>query len=145
MKKRLIVLMLSATIVASALTGCGEGKTEEEINNENEIRELLEYDANTNLSSNDVELNGIKVEYKIENEKFYITFKTQKWVYLGRTSILEDYSKITYEVDKDRYYNFKNNYNLRETKQDVELVKDITDNFDPISVINPEGDKAVGK
>ena len=117
----------------------------EEINNENQIREMLEYDANTNLSSNDVKMQGIRVEYKIENEKFYITFKTQRWVYYGRTSTVEDVAKITYEVDKDRYYNFKNNYNLVETEQDVELVKDITDNFDPISVINSEGDKAVGK
>lgn len=145
MKKRLIALMISATMLTTAMTGCGEGKTDEEINNENQIREMLEYDANTNLSSNDVKMQGIRVEYKIENEKFYITFKTQRWVYYGRTSTVEDVAKITYEVDKDRYYNFKNNYNLVETEQDVELVKDITDNFDPISVINSEGDKAVGK
>lgn len=145
MKKRLIALMIASTITATALTGCSDGRDSVELGNENEIRQMLEYDANTNLSSNDVEMQGIKVEYKIENEKFYITFKTQRWVYFGRTSTIEDIAKITYEVDKDRYYNFKNNYNLVETEQDVKLVKDITDNFDPISVINPEGDKAVGK
>ena len=41
MKKRLIALMIASTITATALTGCGAEKTDEEINNENEIREMF--------------------------------------------------------------------------------------------------------
>lgn len=55
MKKGLIALMLATTITATALTGCSEGtKDSIEIENENKIREMLEYDANTNISQEDV-------------------------------------------------------------------------------------------
>lgn len=139
MHKRLITLMLSATITAIALTGCSDGRDSVELKNENQIRELLEYDANTNISPYDVQTNGFKLEYKIQNGKFYITFITRRWEWYGRASALEDNTKITYEVDKDTYYNLKNNYNTAESEQEVELVKALTEKFDPISVINPEG------
>ena len=140
MDKRLIAIMLSAGITITALTGCGgTSKSSDEIRNENEIRQMLEYDANTNLSKENVRENGFKVEYKINNEKFYITFITQEWYHTYRYSKLEDRAKITYEVDKDTYYKFRNDYSLEESEQDVELIKALTEKFDPISVINPEG------
>ena len=139
MKKRLIALMLASTITATALTGCGAEKTDDEINNENEIREMLEYDANTNLPLSNVKDKGFYLEYKIQNEKFYITFITKKWEFYGRVSQLVDNAKITYEVDKDTYYNFKNSYSTEESENEIELVKNLTEKFDPVSVINPEG------
>ena len=42
--------------------------------------------------------------------------------------------KITYEVDKDTYYEFRHNYNLKETYLDVDRVKNLTEKFDPIEV-----------
>ena len=139
MKKGLIALMLASTITATALTGCRDGRDLAELENENTIREMLEYDANTNISKEDVKKFGFKVEYKIDSEKFYITFKSQAEVYEYRNSHLEDKAKITYEVDKDTYYNFKNNYTMKERDVEINLVKDLTEKFDPISVINPEG------
>lgn len=53
-------------------------------------------------------------------------------------SDIYDMQDLTKKERKDTYYNFKNNYNLTETEEDVDLVKNITDNFDPIEVINPE-------
>ena len=139
MKKGLIALMLASTITATALTGCSDGRDLAELENENKIREMLEYDANTNISKEDVKKLGFKVEYKIDSEKFYITFKSQEEVHEYRNSHLEDKAKITYEVDKDTYYNFKNNYTMKERDVEINLVKDLTEKFDPISVINPEG------
>jgi len=139
MKKGLIALMLASTITATALTGCSDGRDLAELENENKIREMLEYDANTNISKEDVKKFGFKVEYKIDSEKFYITFKSQAEVHEYRNSHMEDKAKITYEVDKDTYYNFKNNYTMEERDVEINLVKDLTEKFDPISVINPEG------
>ena len=79
------------------------------------------------------------LEYKIQNEKFYITFITKKWEFYGRVSQLVDDAKITYEVDKDFYYDFKNSYSTEESESEIELVKNLTEKFDPVSVINPEG------
>ena len=123
MKKGLIALMIATSITATALTGCSDGRDLAELENENKIREMLEYDANTNISKEDVKKYGFKVEYTIDSEKFYITFKSQTEVHEYRNSHLEDKAKITYEVDKDTYYNFKNNYTLEEDKVRFELRK----------------------
>ena len=141
MKKGLIALMLAATITTTALTGCSDGRDSAELDSENDIREMLEYDANTNLSKENVKKHGFIVEYKIVNEKFYITFITHEVEYSYRNSKLVDTAKVTYEVDKDTYYNFKNNYTTEESEKEIELVKDLTVKFDPVEVINPEGDK----
>ncbi len=139
MKRRLIALMITLTIATSTLSGCGDDNVKHsvELENENEIREMLEYDANTNLSKENVEDKGFYLEYKIQNEKFYITFITKKWEFYGRVSQLEDDAKITYEVDKDMYYDFKNHYNLDEKTEDVERVKELVEKYDPVEVINP--------
>ncbi len=132
MKKRLIALMIGATITATALTGCSEGKSQDEMKNENKIRELLEYDANTNLSKENVQSYGFKVDYEIKDGKFYVTFITQKFYYdVARSG---DDAKITYEVDKDTYYDFRHNYSLKETNNDIEMVKKLTEKYDPIEV-----------
>ena len=140
MKKRLIALMLASTITATALTGCNS-----EFDNENEIREMLEYDANTNLSEKHVKSYGIGVDYDIVDEKFYITFKSyiskaKKTVGIGTSYELEDDVKIKYEVDKDTYYNFRHNYSTREEKEHVDMVKLLVEKYDPIEVINPSMD-----
>lgn len=134
MKKRLIALMLGTTITAATLTGCSEvSKGFNEIENENKIRELLEYDANTNLSKEEVENYGFKVEYEIKDGKFYISFITIKNMSPTMGGLIQDV-KITYEVDKDTYYGFRHNYNLKETQHEVERVKKLTGQFDPIEV-----------
>ena len=145
MKKGLIALMIATTITATALTGCSDGRDAMELDSENKIREMLEYDAKTNISKEEVKKFGFKVEYKIDSEKFYITFKSQVEVHEYRNSHLEYKAKITYEVDKDTYYNFKNNYTLEERAKEIRLVKDLTDHFDPIEVINPEGANDLAK
>ena len=134
MKKRLIALMLGATMVATALTGCGKGKSQDEIRNENEIRELLEYEANINISKYDIQNNGFKIEYKIENEKFYVTFISQRVKSAGRVSYHEDVVRITYQIDKETYYDLKNNYSSHESQHEVEKIKALVDAYDPIDV-----------
>jgi len=135
MKKRLIALMLASTITATALTACNN-----EFDNENEIREMLEYDANTNLSEKHVKSYGIGVDYDIVDEKFYITFKTYSpEEKRDHIEIVEDV-KIKYEVDKDTYYNFRHNYSTREEKEHVDMVKLLVEKYDPVEVINPSMD-----
>ncbi|MBQ8615773.1 MAG: hypothetical protein IJ415_04330 [Clostridia bacterium] len=133
MKKRLIALMIASTITATVLTGCGEGKTDEEINNENEIREMLEYDANINISKNRIKDCGFQIDYEINNEKFYITFSTKA---TGVYGLQFGRDIIKYEVDKDTYYDFKNNYNSHETQNEVERVKNLTEKYDPVEIID---------
>lgn len=137
MKKRLIALMLGATITATALTGCGSTKDCVEIENENEIREMLEYDANTNISKEKVKNYGLGLDYTIINEKFFITFKSYTVQNYGSISHVEEDAKIKYEVDKDMYYDFKNHYNLDEKTEDVKRVKELVEKYDPVEVINP--------
>lgn len=124
-------------LATATLTGCGVEKTDDEINNENEIREMLEYDANTNLSKDCVKRWGFGIDYEIQDSKFYITFKTyapeEKRYHI---EISEDV-KIKYEVDKDIYYDFKNRYNLYEKTEDVERVRVLVEKYDPVEVINP--------
>ena len=120
MKKRLIALMIASTITATALTGCSYGRDIVELKKENEIREMLEYDANINIDKKRVEDYGFAIAFEIVDEKFYITFKTITPGVYG-SQIAHD--KIKYEVDKDFYYDFKNNYDFNETQNEVERVK----------------------
>ena len=137
--KRLIAFMLATMLATATLTGCSDGRDSVELKNEDEIRELLEYDANTNLSRDEVKRYGLGIDYTIFNEKFYITFKTYTSQSYGSISHIEEDAKIKYEVDKDMYYDFKNNYSLHEKSEDVERVKELVEKYEPIEVINPEG------
>ena len=89
----------------------------------------------TKTSKDRVKNHGFKIDYEINNGKFYITFKT---ITPGYESNLR-HDSIKYEVDKDTYYNFKNSYSTEESENEIELVKNLTEKFDPVSVINPEG------
>ena len=135
--KRLIAFMLATMLTTATLTGCSDGRDSVELKNEDEIREMLEYDANTNLSKVDVKNHGFGVDYTINNDKFYITFKTYTIQNYGKYIATEADAKIKYEVDKDTYYDFKNNYNLDEKSEDVERVKVLVEKYDPVEVINP--------
>jgi len=135
--KRLIAFMLATMLATATLTGCGVEKTEEEISYEDEIRQSLEYDANTNLSREDVKNHGFGIDYTINNDKFYIIFKTYTIQNYGKYIATEADAKIKYEVDKDMYYDFKNNYSLHEKSEDVERVKELVEKYDPVEVINP--------
>ena len=138
MNRKLIAIMLGATITSTTLAGCSKsGKGTDEIKRENDIRELLEYDANTNLDKVNVENYGLKVEYEIKDEKFYITFITSKPSSTTFAKLVDDI-KITYEVDKDTYYDFRHNYNLKETSHEVGRVKNLTEQYDPIEVLESE-------
>ena len=137
MNKRLIALMIAATITTTLLTGCGESKSLDHIKAEETIRQTLEYDANTNLSKKNVQSYGLGLDYSIVDERFYITFKTYAYQSYGRISHIEEDAKIKYEVEKDFYYDFKNNYSLIETTEDVERVKELVEKYDPVEVINP--------
>ena len=107
MKKRLIALMLGATITASILTGCSDAKTRDEIENENQIRELLEFDANVNIPKDDVKRFGFVREFEVKEDGYYVTFIVKTFPPM-QTSAAENI-KITYVVDKDTYFDIKNN------------------------------------
>lgn len=140
MKKRLIALMIASTITATALTGCAETKHPAHISNEEEIRKMLEYDANTNLSKDSVKEWGFGVGYEIKDSKFYITFKTYAPEEKRDHIEISEDVKIKYEVDKDTYYSFRNNYETYEDSDEVEMVKTLTEKYDPVEVINPSMD-----
>ena len=142
MKKRLIALMLGATITATALTGCGENpdfsltrKSEEQ------IRQIIEYDANTNIEQyNSSRGFGLGVEYEINDNRFYISFVFYKINETGHNPAKMEDARIKYEVDKDTYYNFRNEFTTYKNEDDVEMVKVLTERYDPIEVINPSMD-----
>ncbi len=135
--KRLITFMLATMLATATLTGCSDGRDSVELKYEDEIRELLEYDANTNISKDNVKKYGLELGYEIIDAKFYITFVTKKPVALYGHSYANNDVKIKYEVDKDTYYDFKNHYNIDEKLEDVERVKSLTEKYDPVEVINP--------
>ena len=105
MKKRLIALMVGATITVAALTNCGsprqnghippddlnvptgesneekdkeeakeEETIEEQMQNKDEIRHLLEQEIGAGLLLADAEKQIIDVEYLVENQRYYIFF-----------------------------------------------------------------------
>ena len=132
MKRRIIALMLGATITASVLAGCSESKTLDEIQNENQIRELLEFDANTNISKDDVKRFGFVREFDVKEDGYYVTFITKTFPPM-QTSAAENI-KITYVVDKETYFDIKNNYSSEESQKEVEMIKTLTENYDPVEV-----------
>ena len=142
MKKRLIALMIASTITATALTGCGENpdynltrKSEEQ------IRQIIEYDANTNIEQyNSSRGFGLGVEYEINDNKFYISFIFYKINKPGHNPARMEDARIKYEVDKDTYYNFKNEFTTYKNEDDVEMVKVLTERYDPIEVVNSKGE-----
>lgn len=134
-KHRLITLMLASIITpgVATLAGCSDVKSGAEKNCENEIRKLLEYDANIVISKNRVEGYGFDLGYEINNPNEYlIIFRTKK--YAGRAPA-ETCDKITYSVDKDFFYDFKNSYSEVEGQNEVDLVTSLTSTYDPIEVI----------
>lgn len=139
-KKRLITLMLAASIGVGVATmaGCND-KREEEINSENEIRKMLQYDANINIGKNDVEYRGFKFDFKISETGGYLIIISNLHT--------EGYNKftdeITYSVDKDFYYNFKEEYSTKETQKEVDLIKELTTKYDPIKVVEDNVEKDI--
>lgn len=134
--KKLITLMIAASVgIGFSMAGCASSKTEEEKNAENEIRKLLQYDANININKEFVDNYGFKLEKSAKPGEYLLTFKTSKYYSAGRTAILKDYDIITYSVDKDFYYNFCENYSTSETQKEVDLVTELTLTYNPIKVV----------
>lgn len=133
-KHGLIALMLasSLTVGFTTMAGCSDGKTEEEKNCEEKIRQLLEYDANIDISRDTVEEYGFVVANNItDNNEYLITFKTR---HRGSWNP-EIRDIITYSVDKDFYYNFKNTYSTTETQKEVDMITELTSIYDPIRIV----------
>ena len=130
MKKRLIALMISATLVSSALTGCSNTL----VDYEQEIAMLLEKDSGVSISAKDVSDFGLKVDFKSQNAKFFISFATTTIKTSGKGYEVFDNVAVTYEVDKLTFEDFKNNYNLDEQEEDLKRVENLTQNFNPINV-----------
>jgi len=143
-KKRLISLMLAASISVGAATmaGCGDVKTKEELNCENEIRKMLQYDANINIRKDLIDTHGFHMFFKIEeNSRFLIAIR----YYFASGVLGNTYQEITYSVDKDFYYNFKEEYSTKETQKDVDLIKELTTKYDPIKVGDETFEKEYNK
>lgn len=137
MKKRLIALMIASTLTATALTGCGEPDLSLTRSSEEEIRQIIEYDANTNIEQyNSSRGFGLGVEYEINDNKFYISFIFYKINEPGKNPARMEDARIKYEVDKDTYYNFRNEFTTYKNEEDVQMVKELTAKFDPVEVIN---------
>lgn len=134
-KKRLIPLIILASISIAFTTSCASEKTEEEKNSENEIRKLLQYDANINIDKYIVLDNGFKLDKEIEGDKYLLSFRTTKYRSAGRTAILVDHDIVTYSVDKNTYYDFSENYSTTETQKEVDMVRELTFSYNPIKVI----------
>lgn len=144
-KKRLISLMLAASIGvgAATMTGCND-KREEEINSENEIRKILQYDANINIDRKEVEDRELYIDFNIsENNEFLIKFHTEKAIAVGSIIHYVMNDEITYSVDKDFYYNFKEKYSTKETQKEIDLIKELTTKYDPIKVIDDNVEKDI--
>ena len=130
MKRRLIALMLASGVsigfTALSLAGCNE-KTVEEKGCEEKIRQLLEYDAGIDIN-NDVWGGGYgRIEMEANNGNFFIIFTAK--------SSSVHYQKITYSVDKDFYYNFKNNFSTTEGQKEIDLINELTSTYNPIKIV----------
>lgn len=131
--RRLITLMLATSVgigITAGLSGCS--KSEEEMKAEDQIRQLLEYDANINIEKDYVDQWGFEIITEIKNQEYLITFKTKQ--YISRVFMESD--TITYSVDKDTYYDFRNNYKVVETSDEVNMVYELTLSYDPVVVIS---------
>lgn len=146
-KKRLISLMLAASIGvgAATMTGCGSlTKTPQELECENEIRKILQYDANINIDRKEVEDRELYVDFNVsENNEFLIKFHTKKAISVGKMIHYVMNDEITYSVDKDFYYYFKEEYSTKETQKEVDLIKELTTKYDPIKVVDDNVEKDI--
>lgn len=123
--RRLITLMLATSVgigITAGLSGCSE--SEEEMKAEEQIRQLLEYDADI-VGYPD---STISFNTKIENGEYLITFNLK--------NSYSSTDKITYSVDKDFFYEFKNNYNVVETSKEVNMVNELVETYDPVVVVS---------
>jgi len=137
--KSLITLMLATSFglgFTAMAAGCS-GKSEDELRCENEIRKMLEYDANIDISKATVENYGFSIEYNIPNNNEYIIKIKTKRNYAYHPDI------ITYSVDKDFFYNFKNEYSTTESQKEVDLIKALTTIYDPVAVIEDGEEKDI--
>ena len=132
MKRRLIALMLGATIISSSMVACSNYRTNDESKYENEIRDLLESDAKVSIDAEDLERFGFRLYFDVEEDGYRISFVTRTYPVMS-TSAVDD-TVITYLVDKETYFNFRKNYSLKEAEKEVEMVKELTEKFTPIEV-----------
>ena len=172
MKKRLIALMVGATITVAALTNCGsprqnghippddldvptgesneekakeEETIEEQMQNKDEIRHLLEQEIEAGLLLADAEKQTIDVEYVSRNQRYYISFYAKKWVIKNERGEYIKWAKIKYEVDKDFYDNFKEKYSEKAVAGNVELVRSLVERYNPRDLVYPAGIETVEK
>ena len=141
--EKLLAAVLAATMLSAPLTGCSNNrKSQEEIENENEIRRLLQQDSSLNIKIDDVRFNNVMVSWQKFYGNYYLCFETYQQnptatYYHGEPN---NDAFIVYQVDSKTYFNFLkdygqksySNYRYKETSKDVELIKNITENFDPI-------------
>ena len=134
--RKLISTMLATTmgIVIAPLSAC-KNKSEDELKCENEIRQLLQYDANINIDKAIVESNGFKLEKEVIGKEFLLSFVTSQYYACGRVAVKKDYDIITYSVDKDTYYYFCENYNTVETQKEVDMIIELTTMYNPVKVV----------
>ena len=91
---------------------------------------------NVSLSQDYVQSLGLTLSYEVQEDGYRISFGTKKYPPMATSAV--DNAKITYIVDKDTYFDFKKNYSIKETEEDVERVKKLTESFDPIEVVEKD-------
>ena len=131
MKRRLIALMLASGVsigfITLSLASCKETKSTAEKNCEEKIKRLLEYDAGIDIDNSFFGGGYGEITMQAKNNVFLIKF------YAGKSANI--YQEITYSVDKDFYYNFKNNFSTIDGQNEVDLVAELTLTYSPIKVI----------
>ena len=140
--EKLLAAVLAATMLSAPLTSCGVLKSREELENEKEIRRLLEADSSLSLKVNNAHFNHMMVSCQKVYGNYYLLFET----YQQRPTATYNHGDplydafIVYQVDSKTYFNFLkdygqksySNYRYKETSKDVELIRTITEKFDPI-------------
>lgn len=127
-----IMLALVTASLGFSLGGCNyeKGPTQTE-----EIKRMFEYDASYNINLDENKINRLFLQTEIIDGEYLLKFQFKQYLSGGRSGGI--YSKqydVYYEVDKETYFDFRNNFSSDTNQNEVDMIKSLVEKYDPIKI-----------
>ena len=123
-----IMLALVTASLGFSLGGCNyeKGPTQTE-----EIKRMFEYDASYNMNLDENKINQLFLKTEIIDGEYLLKFQF-KMLSGGRGSSWKETYDVYYKVDKETYFDFRNNFSSSATL--VDMIKSLVEKYDPIKI-----------
>lgn len=100
-----------------------------------EVKRMFEYEASYNMDLDKNSTNRLFLQTEIIDGKYLLKFQFKQYLSGGRSGGI--YSKqydVYYEVDKETYFDFRNNFSSDTKQNEVDMITTLVEKYDPIKI-----------